>query len=349
MNIYNENFPKNRIQYLMGKTELSDEDIAMIIELHHEYPNMNSLKKYTTKKYRDLSIQEKKELIEALLNDEEYLKYKKCFIAKSKLLYDSDAALIKETEALSCLSNLGYTVYLLPYAYARDDMGCYQKSADSITEGDFLEMKNVISTGDRAGQKSYTGSRKQADNVFISFENEISEKKAINNIFREIEMTKQKNEEKGIKNNFEGYVFLNFTKANKTNLYYISKEGRATKLEGATLEHFKKYKGAIYTDSQVAENPMTKHGSPLSTNITHENKNVNNKEIPNLNILTKPMDVRIGKIVISCKKGILEGFRSAVRCMAKLVKENKRLRRELDRLTRNRRDGMGDNSDNIGY
>lgn len=66
-------------------------------------------------------------------------------------------------------------------------------------------------------------------------------------------------------------------------------------------------------------------------------------------MLTKPMNILIDKTIIPCKKGILEGFKNAIRCMAKLVKENKKLKKEIDRLTRNRRDGIGDNSDNMGY
>lgn len=100
---------------------------------------------------------------------------------------------------------------------------------------------------------------------------------------------------------------------------------------------------------QVVADSMKRHGSLPDNNIHHAHTPVNNKKLPAANVLTEPMNVRVGKTVIPCKKGILEGFRSVVRCMAKLVKENKRLRRELDCLTRNRRDGMGDNSDNIGY
>lgn len=35
---------QTREQYLSGKTELTDEDIAYIIELKHDYPNIEKLK-----------------------------------------------------------------------------------------------------------------------------------------------------------------------------------------------------------------------------------------------------------------------------------------------------------------
>lgn len=100
---------------------------------------------------------------------------------------------------------------------------------------------------------------------------------------------------------------------------------------------------------QVVADSMKRHGGLPDNDIYHAHGTVNNKKLPSANVLTEPMDVRIGKTVIPCKKGILEGFKSAVRCMARLIKENKRLKEELERLTRNRRNGMSDNSDNIGY
>ena len=92
----------------------------------------------------------------------------------------------------------------------------------------------------------------------------------------------------------------------------------------------KKYKGATYDDS-------------------HEAKKANNKKTSAPSVLTEPMNIRIGKAVFPCRKGILAGFKNAVRCMAMLVKENKRLKDELDRLTRNRRDGRKNNPDNMEY
>lgn len=271
-----ENY-ESRIQYLEGKTELSDEDLATVVEFRHEYPDMNSLKKYTGKKYRDLTKDERQELIVALLNDDEYLKYKNCYIAKSKLLYDSSETLIKETAALSRLNDLGYEVYLLPYAYARDSMNCYQKSADSITAGDFLEMKSVVSTGKNAGYSTYKDARQQADNIYLSFVNDVSEEKAINNVYRAIGGIKDGNRKNGHEDNFSGYIFLNFEKTNEVVLYEISKDGLVTKVEKEELNRFKKIEGVAYDNSQVEENPMTEHGSSPIDRITEGISAVNEK------------------------------------------------------------------------
>lgn len=267
---YKENEPyESRIQYLEGKNELTDEDLAVVIEFRHEYPDISSLKKYTDKKYRDLTEKEKQELISSLLSDDEYLRYKNCYIAKSKLLYDSSETLIKETAALFRLNDLGYEVYLLPYAYARDNMNFFQKSADSVADGDFLEMKSVVSTGDRAGQSNYRASRQQADNVFLSFVNDIAEEKAVNNIFREIQGIKESNRRNGVEDNFKGYVFLNFERTGKTNFYEVSKNGTMRQVEITEHGRLKKYKGTALDSSQVAENPMTEHGSSQFESITH--------------------------------------------------------------------------------
>ncbi len=302
-----------RVSLLGNKANLSEEELAEIIDMPHENININLLKKYTTKKYRDLSDSEKTTLIKELLTEEPYIKYKNCWISKSKLLYDTSETLAKETVALSRLSDLGYEVYLLPYAYARDSMNCYQKSADSITKGDFLEMKSVVSTGDRAGQSSYKSSRLQADNVFISFVNDISEEKAIKNIHREIDGQKKSNQEKELENNFQGYVFLNFEKTGKTNLYKVSKDGIVNKIEKTNYEQSKKSKGTAHDSSQVAADPMSKHGSPLSISIPQtQNKSTTQS------------------VQLQTENGTKQLFSEVV----KLKAENMMLEKEVEKLTK---------------
>lgn len=259
---------QTREEYLSGKTELTDEDVANIIELKHDYPNINNLKRYTDKSFRDLSEVEKYLLVRSLLEDEEYLKYKNCYIAKSKLLYDASETLIKETDALRNLNELGYEVYLLPYAYARDGMNCYQKSADSITAGEFLEMKSVISTGKRAGQSSFEAARHQANNIYLSIVNDVSEEMIINNIYRSIGQIKNENMKNGFENNFEGKLILHFEKTNQTSLFQLSKDGNVRKIENSDYEHFKKIKGTEKNSSQVVRDPMQNHGSPCTYNIS---------------------------------------------------------------------------------
>ena len=267
---------RTRFSLIENKKELSDDEIAEIIELKHEHIDISQIPPFTDKAYRDLSKTEKNDLIQRLINEEEYLNYKNCYISKTKLLYDSSETLIKEIETLKRLNELGYEVYLLPYAYARDGMNYFQKSADTITFGSFLELKSVVSAGERAGQSTYEDARNQADNVYLSFINNISEEKAINNIHRSIGVIKKSNKENGKENNFEGLLFLNFEKENRTVLYQVSKNGRTKKLESPAYEYLKKIKG-IENDSQVVENPLQRQGSSRISNIQDFNKSVNSK------------------------------------------------------------------------
>ena len=265
---------ENRFDFLAGKSEITSEELYQLIELKHEYSSENKLEKFTDKEYRELNINEKKTLINNLLNAD-YVKYKNCFIARSKLLYDTSETLAKEIAVIDKLDNLGYEVYLLPYGYARDSMNCFLKSADSITNGDFLEFKTVISTGKNAGQSVYRDSRKQANNVFISLLNETSEDKIVNNIYSSIREAKR-NENKF---DFEGLVFLNFEKDNdRTVLYSFDKEGFAIRLNNPTAAHLKEFRGLI-AESPVLENPMTEHSSSPENNIQHENTSVNKNTV----------------------------------------------------------------------
>lgn len=272
-----QNDTLTRSAYLEGKKVLTDDDIANLIEIHHEYTDVKTLKRYTDKKYRDLTTEEKKQLVISLLSSEEYLKYKNCFIAKSKLLYDSSETLIKETSALSRLNGLGYEVYLLPYAYARDNMNCYQKSADSITAGEFLEMKSVTSIGTAAGESAFRDARNQANIIYLSIVNENTEDKIVNNIKRSIGSIKADNKKHGYENNFKGFVFLNFEKEDKISLYEISKEGKLKKSRAATYAEFKKIKGTAYDSSQVVVDPLIKQGSLPKTNLSEKKSVVNVK------------------------------------------------------------------------
>ena len=263
---------ENRIDLLRGKTELTQEELYQIVEFKQEYVSNDKLEVYTDKKYRELNQTEKKELIDKLLKAD-YLKYKNCFISRSKLLYDSSETLEKEITILEKLNNLGYEIHLLPYGYARDSMNCYLKNADSITNGDFLEFKTVVSTGKNAGQSVYRDARKQADNVFISLKNECSEEKIINNIYATIKETKKQN----LSNSFEGLVFLNFEQDNdRTVLYNFDRDGYGIRLDNPSADYLKKIKG-IVSDSQVLENPMYKHGSSPTNNIKQQTFNVNEK------------------------------------------------------------------------
>ena len=264
----------NRFTLVGNKTSITKEELEELVEYKHEYANQDELKKYTEKDYHSLSADEKKNLIEELMHDD-YVQYKNCHIARSKLLYDSSDTLIKEISIIDKLNDLGYEVYLLPYGYARDSMNCYLKSADSITNGNFLEFKTVISTGKYAGQSVYTEGRKQADNIFISLLNETSEQKVVNNIYKVINEKKRLSKITGKEEDFSGLVYLNFEKDNnRTVLYQFDREGKALRLDNPTYENLKKCLSDIAT-TQVQENPATEHGSSPTTNILQESDSVN--------------------------------------------------------------------------
>lgn len=290
-----------RRKLLENKIELVDEIIEEIIELPAESEGMNELPSYTEKNYRELSAVEKEDLINSLMKDD-YLKYKNCYISRSKLLYDSSETLIKEISALSQLNELGYEIYLLPYSYARDSMNFYKKSADSITYGDFLELKSTISTNERAGQNCYEAGRKQADNIYISFVNDISEEKALKSIYGSIGNIKKGNRKHNIEDNFKGLLFLNFEKKGEIHLYDISKEGYVTKIENPSFENLKK----ILEDnkiSQVIVNPSNERRSPRDLNLHQDIESVKMNEVKvnelNLNKKSSKPDMQIDKTSIS--------------------------------------------------
>lgn len=278
-NTINNSDEFSRYSLIGNKKEITKEELDEIIEYNPESIDIKSLKKYTEKKYIDLSKEEKNSLINDLLKDD-YLKYKNCYISRSKLLYDSSETLLKEVSILDKLNDMGYEIYLLPYAYARDKMDCYQKSTDSISDNKFIEFKTTPSTGKNAGLNAYKSSRLQAENVFISLVNETSEQRVINNIYGYINESKRKSE---TEQNFEGFVFLNFEKDNKIVLYNFDKEGKAVRLDNPSHENlqkflqeveFKKNKG-IKNDSQVLENPTNERSSLPNKNIHDIDSNVN--------------------------------------------------------------------------
>ena len=301
-----------RRKLLENKIELVDEIIEEIIELPAESEGMNELPSYTEKNYRELSAVEKEDLINSLMKDD-YLKYKNCYISRSKLLYDSSETLIKEISALSQLNELGYEIYLLPYSYARDSMNFYKKSADSITYGDFLELKSTISTNERAGQNCYEAGRKQADNIYISFVNDISEEKALKSIYGSIGNIKKGNRKHNIEDNFKGLLFLNFEKKGEIHLYDISKEGYVTKIENPSFENLKK----ILEDnkiSQVIVNPSNERRSPRDLNLHQDIESVNNKEYQNFQdkkmenyVITQERNGEITVLASSYKNAIFVG------------------------------------------
>lgn len=214
----------DRKSLIADRKTIDDHLLNYLYELSEEDVNFESIEKFTDKKFRELNEQERIDLIERLQNAD-YKQYKNCYISTSKLLYEKPETLIKEVKTLNVLNDLGYSVYLLPYGYARNNQNFLQKSADSITKSQFLELKTVVSSGRNAGQSAFKDSRKQSNNVIISFSEDISPHIAMQNIWNYINGAKKNLVEKNEGYDFSGELFLHFEKNNKTILYEISKEG----------------------------------------------------------------------------------------------------------------------------
>ena len=214
----------DRKSLIADRKTIDDHLLNYLYELSEEDVNFESIEKFTDKKFRELNEQERIDLIERLQNAD-YKQYKNCYISTSKLLYEKPETLIKEVKTLNVLNDLEYSVYLLPYGYARNNQNFLQKSADSITKSQFLELKTVVSSGRNAGQSAFKDSRKQSNNVIISFSEDISPHIAMQNIWNYINGAKKNLVEKNEGYDFSGELFLHFEKNNKTILYEISKEG----------------------------------------------------------------------------------------------------------------------------
>lgn len=266
----------NRRELIETINEINDDLLEKIYELSEEPVDLEKLEKYTEKKYKELNEDEKKNLIEEL-EKADYLKFKNCYIARSKLLFESSETLIKEVKALNVLNDLGYSVYLLPFGYARNNQNFLQKSADTLANKQFLEFKNVISVGETAGESAYKDSRKQSNNVFLYYENDINEKKAIHSIIRYINASKKALQEKGLEYNYEGEVFFHFGKTGKTKLVSIDKEGF---VKDKNLQEFG-LKNIEEAQSFPIVELFDEKTSPLpNSNINQLSNNVNTEILP---------------------------------------------------------------------
>ncbi len=228
-NISEEKF-FDRKSFLADKTVITDEDISYLLEFEPEEINYKSIERFTDKKFKDMSEEEKSNLITRLENAD-YKKFKNGWISTSKLLYETSETLAKEIKTLNVLNNLGYSVYLLPFGYSRNNQDFLQKSTDSILEHRFLEMKSISSDGKNAGYNAYRESRKQANNVILSFEKDVPSNIALNNVQRSLNISKHIYDENNETVDMSGYVFLHFEKNNETELFEIDKNGRTKKVE----------------------------------------------------------------------------------------------------------------------
>lgn len=276
----------DRKSLLADRTEVTDEILECLCELSEESVNYKSLERFTEKKFRDLSLKEKEELIKNL-ESADYKKYKNCFISTSKLLYEKSETLIKEIKALNVLSNLGYSVYLLPYGYARNNQDFLQKSADFILNSKFLEFKNVVSIKETAGESAYKDSRKQSNNVFLFYENDIKEDVAIHAIIRYINASKKDLKGKGLNYNYEGEVFFYFGKTGKTKLVEINKEGfvKDKEINSFGMKNIGRAQASPVVEL-FSEKP---HPLPIN-NITSSNQQVNKNSYESFNKKEKTME-----------------------------------------------------------
>ena len=264
----------DRKSLIADRKEVDDNLLDYLYELSEEDVNFDSLEKFTDKKYRDLTEQERTELINRLENAD-YKKYKNCYISTSKLLYEKPETLVKEIKALNVLNELGYTVYLLPYGYARNNQDFLQKSSDSLVHSQFLEMKTVVSSGKSAGQSAYKDSRKQSDNVILSYTENISPHTAMQSLWNYINGAKKDLIEKNEGYDFSGEIILHFEKENKTILYEVNKEGIFIQ---KNIHDFGVKKALALDESQVVGLFSDKSRPLPENNIHQKSESVNNTE-----------------------------------------------------------------------
>lgn len=269
----NERF-LDRKSLLADKKELTDNDIDTILELSSEEINISSLENFTHKKFNDLSISEKADLISKLENAD-YKKYKNSFLSTSKLLYEKSETLSKEIKILKTLDELNYSIYLLPYGYARNNQDFMQKTTDSILKHKFLEMKSVSSSGKNAGYNAFRESKKQAENAILSFEQDISPETALNNIQRSLGAMIKGYKERGLNYDMSGSVFLHFEKTGVTKLYEINKDGKTKELnvKAFGLKNTRELDKNSQVEAEVTAKPIEQ---PMNT-IT-QNKHLSNQQ-----------------------------------------------------------------------
>lgn len=155
-----------RSQFLENKTELTDDDIVMILDLPAEKEIRSQIKSYTDKDYLELAQDTEKlsELTDNLKNDAEYLTYRGSYIAKSKLLYESSVTLCNEIPSLLIAQEIGDCFYLLPYGYAKDKSENFKKFADMLERDNFIDIKRNYST---KLKHNFKKGHNQGNNIFF--------------------------------------------------------------------------------------------------------------------------------------------------------------------------------------
>ncbi len=136
---------------------------------------------FTDKDFRDLSPAERTDL-KARLQSARYVTVDGVFVAENRSKYEAARDFCKELKACKVLCAWGHTVFLLPFDYARDACGNQKKAADTLTDGEFLELKET----DRNIRGNYNKAIGQGKDVLLYVTGDVNRQFAINEMMREI-------------------------------------------------------------------------------------------------------------------------------------------------------------------
>ncbi|MDE5614363.1 MAG: hypothetical protein K2I74_06955 [Treponemataceae bacterium] len=136
---------------------------------------------FTDKDFRDLSPAERADL-KVRLQSARYVTVDGVFVAENRSKYEAARDFCKELKACKVLCAWGHTVFLLPFDYARDACGNQKKAADTLTDGEFLELKET----DRNIRGNYNKAIGQGKDVLLYVTGDVNRQFAINEMMREI-------------------------------------------------------------------------------------------------------------------------------------------------------------------
>lgn len=136
---------------------------------------------FTDKDFRDLSPAERADLKDRL-QSARYVTVDGVFVAENRSKYEAARDFCKELKACKVLCAWGHTVFLLPFDYARDACGNQKKAADTLTDGEFLELKET----DRNIRGNYNKAIGQGKDVLLYVTGDVNRQFAINEMMREI-------------------------------------------------------------------------------------------------------------------------------------------------------------------
>ena len=181
-------------------------------------PPMSDCAAYTTKDFRDLSESEKCELKEKLKTDS-YTNMGGVFVARNRIKHEKASDFKKELKACRILAAFGHRVYLLPFDFAEDEAGNKKKSADTLTDDEFLELKET----EHSIRSNYKKATEQGKDVMIFVTGKMNRLGAVNEIKREIGNLRKICAKSGKKRDFSGKIYI-----------YLEKEKEMVNLEVKT-------------------------------------------------------------------------------------------------------------------